>query len=134
MKPTQTDIANQTNMATFLQGRGWFIEEIGNPHYPADYLASKQGYQALVEYKRRFFPVSKYPTFQMFARKYSQVRCMAREWQIQPVLIVQWDDCIAHANLFDIPPVIVMGGRRDRGRLEIEPCVDIPLAYFKQIK
>lgn len=134
MQATNQDLINQSNMANFLINRGWLVEEIGNPYYPADYLASKDGFQALIEYKRRFFPVNQYPSFQLFARKFSQLRCMAREWGVQPVLVSEWDDCIGYVNLFHVEPVICMGGRTDRGKNEAEPVVDISLAYFRQIK
>ena len=70
----------------------------------------------------------------MFARKFAEVRYLAREWAMQPLLISEWDDCVGVLNLFSVQPEIVLGGRRDRGKLELEPCVNIPLEYFRRLQ
>ena len=130
MQPTALDKANEASMVALMQSRGWHVDHIGNPYYPADFLATKDGRQVLVEYKRRFFNHDRYPTFQMFGKKFAEVKMLGQYMGLSTLLVSQWDDKVGYISLDYIQPPVVIGGRKDRGRIETEPCVNIPLDWF----
>lgn len=133
MNITDQDTANEVAMVNLLTNRGWSVYHIGKPYYPADFLASKGDVHCLIEYKRRYFNYDKYPTFQMFGRKFAEVKMLARYMGLSSLLVSQWDDRVGYICLDNIQPPVVIGGRTDRGKIETEPCVDIPIDWFTYI-
>tara|TARA_A100001037_G_scaffold262802_1_gene252650 strand:- start:12720 stop:13142 length:423 start_codon:yes stop_codon:yes gene_type:complete len=71
---------------------GWDLEEL-HMRYFADWVAMKDGKpDAIVEYKRRYFPSSTHDSVFLDEHKYTQCRLHAESLGVRFAYIMEWDD------------------------------------------
>jgi hypothetical protein len=107
--------------------------------YVLDYAVVKGGNVAgFAEVKVRTHGVAEHPTYLLSLAKYQEARFMYGTTGFDTVLLVQFTDCLMTCDLSKVPPGsmrIAMGGRVDRGDWQDqEPCIFIPMDYFKRME
>lgn len=132
---TRQDAAERAAAAELA--KHWGCKVARFPRFcPVDYFAHKDGeLRALIEVKCRTHRIAEYPTLILDAHKWLTVTQAALGFRVWPVLLVQFADALAFADLSRTPiDHVSMGGRSDRGdTLDSDLVVHLAVASFRRI-
>lgn len=112
------------------------LEKIKQLSYNLDFSAIRQDLiVAFVETKRRHNDLTTFPTVWFPLLKWLRARQIYRELKLPCCFFVQFDDCLAWANLITCTFTLHWRGRNDRQDAEgPEPMLLIPYQQFKVVK
>jgi hypothetical protein len=95
---------------------------------------------AIVEVKRRYNRISKYPTYKIGTRKLNEVQNEADSRDMIGIILVQWDDALGYVSLRKYPAsmweVKENDGRtvKTRDKHDIEPMSYAKIPWFTMLE
>jgi len=136
---TEKDRQAEMEIAHEFVRAKWNCEVLKNPiQYRVDFALLRPPLLvfAWAEIKTRGHAKGHFPTFLLSLEKVIRAKELARETGKPAFLIVKWTD---HVGWMDFQEIradewpIEIGGRSDRGDpQDLEPCVMIPIRFFKR--
>jgi hypothetical protein len=134
---SQSDLENERKASEFLS-KCWNFKIKKLPDsYRADFLAedSDGKFQAVIEFKRRYFKHGDFPDVFMSVQKYLSARDLAVFLDVPFIFAVWLDDGVYHAKIFKDYKVTFSGRTKNaRDDADIEPVVHIPMDDFIKTK